>query len=383
MSSWLKCTWGDLVTLEYGKSLRDYDQANGNIPVYGTNGKIGTTDKILCPFPSVVIGRKGAYRGVHYSDSPFFVIDTAFYVKPKSSNLNLKFAYYCLKTYDINGMDSGSAIPSTSREDFYNLPAIIPDLPTQTAIAEILSSLDDKIELNHKINRELEALAQALFKRWFVDFEFPDENGQPYRSAGGEMVESELGEIPKTWKTGRIAEEFNLNMGQSPKGDTYNEIGEGMVFFQGRSDFGFRFPKARMFTTDPKKIADKFETLISVRAPVGDLNVAYERCCIGRGLGAISHKHGCSSYTYYKMLSIQPELKSYDNEGTVFGSINKETLGNIKVVIPSISIVSAFEEICKSIDDLILNTTEETNTLIVLRNTLLPKLISGEIEISV
>ncbi|MBM4056492.1 MAG: hypothetical protein FJ264_17870 [Planctomycetes bacterium] len=113
-SKWEKTTWGELATLEYGKSLRDYQGTKGDIPVYGTNGRIGYTDKPLCTFPTVIIGRKGAYRGVHYSNKPFFVIDTAFYLKPKSPKIDLKFAYYQLLTQDINSLDSGSAIPSTS-----------------------------------------------------------------------------------------------------------------------------------------------------------------------------------------------------------------------------------------------------------------------------
>lgn len=282
---------------------------------------------------------------------------------------------------------------------------------TQTAIAEVLSSLDDKIELNNKINQELEALAQALFKRWFVDFEFPNclnhdspdlpdiqdllsnkNQGNPenpknhgadtYKSSGGEMVESELGEIPKGWEVKTLKDEFDLNMGQSPKGETYNTNGDGLIFFQGRSDFGFRYPSIRMYTNDPKKIAKKFETLISVRAPVGDINMASEDCCIGRGLGSISHPLKLYSYTYYKILSIQDELKSYDNEGTVFGSINKETLGNIKCITPPIDICKSFNDLSVANDALIFNMVNECQELVNTRDTLLPKLISGELEVN-
>ena len=170
---WKNTTWGEIATLEYGKSLRYYQSKQGTVPVYDTNGLIGCTDKTLCSFPSVIVGRKGAYRGIHYSSRPFFVIDTAFYLKPKTNNLDLKYAYYQLLTQDINSMDSGSAIPSTSREDFYNLELNLPPLPTQRRIASILSALDDKIELNRQTNQTLEAIAQAIFKEWFVDFQFP------------------------------------------------------------------------------------------------------------------------------------------------------------------------------------------------------------------
>lgn len=122
---WRKCRWGDLVNLEYGKGLRGYEDSDGPYPVFGTNGPIGKHSVPLCNHPGVIIGRKGAYRGVHYSNRPFFVIDTAFYLEPKE-DIDLKWAYYELLTNDINSMDSGSAIPSTSRDAFYSLPVTVP-----------------------------------------------------------------------------------------------------------------------------------------------------------------------------------------------------------------------------------------------------------------
>jgi type I restriction enzyme S subunit len=305
---------------------------------------------------------------------------------PQKDIIDNEFLYYFLKSnigqQEIFRKIVGAVQPKLPIYNINDIGLNIPDLLTQTSIAEILSSLDDKIELNNKINQELENLAQTLFKQWFIDFEFPNENGEPYKSSGGEMVESELGEIPEGWSFGTLKDEFNLNMGQSPKGDTYNETGDGMIFFQGRSDFGFRYPSVRMFTKDPKKVAKKFETLISVRAPVGDINMVEYDCCIGRGLGSISHSRKLFSYTYYKILSIQEELKSYDNEGTVFGSINKETLGNIKTIIPPLTISCGFDDLVKGKDQLIYNLTNQNQQLTTLRDTLLPKLISGELEVS-
>lgn len=303
-------------------------------------------------------------------------------VNPDLADYN--FVYYLLlSNIDLlKSFGTGTTFAEISGNVVKNIEFDLPDLPTQKAIAEILSSLDDKIELNNQINQNLEALAQALFKQWFVDFEFPNENGEPYKSSGGEMIDSELGEIPKDWKPSILKDEFKINMGQSPKGETYNEIGEGMIFFQGRTDFGFRFPSIRLFTTDPKKIARKGETLISVRAPVGDINRALEECCIGRGLGAIEEKNNHQFYTYYKILSIQTELKSYDNEGTVFGSINKDTLGGLKTIVPVLDLVERFDRLIKPIDDQIETLSKETESLKNLRDTLLPKLISGELEVS-
>ncbi|MCH7228229.1 restriction endonuclease subunit S [Haloferula sp. A504] len=134
---WARKRWGDIVTLEYGKTLRGYRENKGGYRVFGTNGPIGFNDEPLCPTAGIVIGRKGAYRGVHFSPDPFFVIDTAFYLKP-TAVLDLKWAYYELVRLDINSMDSGSAIPSTSREDFYGIPVFVPPPQIQKSFGEIV-----------------------------------------------------------------------------------------------------------------------------------------------------------------------------------------------------------------------------------------------------
>lgn len=217
MSEWKETTWGNVSILEYGKSLKNYQESSGTVPVFGTNGKIGFTDsQPLCKFPSVIIGRKGAYRGVHFSSIPFFVIDTAFYLKPIHENtIDLKFAYYKLLTQNINRLDSGSAIPSTSREDFYQLELLLPPLQEQKQIADILSCLDNKIDNLRHENETLEKIAQTLFKHWFINFEFPNDDGKPYKSSGGAMVASELGDIPAGWRVGTIGEIMTLNYGKS------------------------------------------------------------------------------------------------------------------------------------------------------------------------
>ena len=145
--------WGDLITLEYGKPVRDKNRWDGAIPVFGTNGQIGTSDlEPLCKHASFILGRKGAYRGVHYSEVPFSVIDTAFYAEAISGEVNLHWAYYKFLTYDINSMDSGSAIPSTDRYEIYSLSIDLPPLEVQKKIVSILDGIDGKIRLNRQIN---------------------------------------------------------------------------------------------------------------------------------------------------------------------------------------------------------------------------------------
>lgn len=256
-----------------------------------------------------------------------------------------------------------SAYPAIKPSDIENLSIKLPPLPTQQKIARILSSLDDKIELNNKINTNLEQQAGALFKNWFVDFE-------PF---GGKM--------PEGWKVGKLSDIAEITMGQSPDGKSYNEDGIGSVFYQGRAEFGTRFPTRRLFTTEPKRIAKKFDTLMSVRAPVGDTNIANEGCCIGRGLAAIHSKDNHQSFVHYTVLLLRTQLDIFNGEGTVFGCINRDALNNMKVVIPAKDDLDKFEKIVASLDADIFNRSEENDRLKIIRDTLLPKLMNGEIEV--
>lgn len=307
------------------------------------------------------------------------------------------FAYYLtrwekVRFYAISQMTGTSGRQRVPTNSFHHLKVSLPSLPEQRAIAHILGTLDDKIELNRKMNETLEQMAQALFKSWFVDFD-PVRLRQGY---GGQVrvipshilnlfpdsfQDSELGKIPKGWKVGTIGEEFNLTMGQSPPGETYNEFGEGIPFFQGRTDFGFRYPTRRVFCTAPTRFANPGDTLVSVRAPVGDINMALEKCCVGRGVAAIRHKSGSRSFTYYLMHSISSVFVGFEAEGTVFGCINKNDFHRIKYFVPPPQLVGKFEEVTFPINQSIENNILQTSTLSATRDALLPKLLSGEIRI--
>ncbi len=184
------------------------------------------------------------------------------------------------------------------------------------------------------------------------------------------------------WTEGILSDIADITMGQSPKGDTYNEDGDGTVFYQGRGEFGNRFPTRRLFTTDPKRMAEENDVLMSVRAPVGDLNVAYERCCIGRGLSAIHSLNGHQSFVLYTMFSLRDALETYNGEGTVFGSINKDALNKMPIVIPPIEFIDNFEKAVSPMDLMIRKNYEENCRLVTMRDSLLPRLMSGELDVS-
>ena len=289
-------------------------------------------------------------------------------------------APFCKKQYSYSQQTN---ITNLSQGVLGAVEVPIPDLDTQRKLAKILFALDQKISLNTHICSELESMAKTLYDYWFVQFDFPDENGRPYRASGGEMVWNPQlkREIPKGWESGKLSDIANITMGQSPAGESYNETGDGMVFYQGRTDFGMRFPTTRMYTTAPTRFAHKGDILLSVRAPVGDLNIAMEDCCIGRGLAALKSKVGSQMHVFYTLSGLKPIFDVMDGNGTTFGSITKDTLFGLNVVIPTNFQLQKFEKRVKPIEDQIQICEQENRELIKLRDWLLPMLMNGQAQV--
>lgn len=304
------------------------------------------------------------------------IYGTNLYKVENHSEVTNDFLFWQLKTPDyidyISSVKTGSVVRMVTKKNVEDYVFRCPPKEVRDRISKLLWGLDRKIELNNKINADLEEMAQAIFKNWFVDFE-------PFKD--GKFVDSELGMIPEGWKVGRLEDIAEITMGQSPAGNSLNENREGMMFYQGSSDFGFRFPSIRVFTTEPKRLAVANSVLFSVRAPVGDINVAKEECCIGRGVASIKSKSSHDSYLFYTMKSLHKLFDSFDGEGTVFGSINKKTLSAIQILLPSEGIVEQFNDVASSFDNRIRCLSEESSRLSTLRDTLLPRLMSGEIEV--
>lgn len=274
------------------------------------------------------------------------------------------FIYYALTKQEVTEQlqaiaeQSVSAYPSLKPSDIENLELMLPDKKTQERIVAILRSIDEKIKENNAINNNLEQQAQAIYQQMFID------------------------NARSNWAEGTLSDIADITMGQSPSGSSYNEDGTGTIFFQGRAEFGFRFPSVRLYTTEPKRMARSNDTLMSVRAPVGDLNVAHTDCCIGRGLAAIHSKSNHQSFVLYTMFSLKKQLDVFNGEGTVFGSINRNSLNDMPILIPSDDILDEFERIVAPMDLTIRNNYDENCRLQDIRDTLLPRLMSGELDVS-
>ena len=272
-----------------------------------------------------------------------------------------KYLFYLLKTrlLELKNNSAGSATKFLTLSILKDIRFTLPRLSEQQAIASVLSALDDKIDLLQRQNQTLEQMAATLFRQWFIE------------------------EAKEDWEKGYLKDEFHFVMGQSPKGDSFNDTGIGIAMFQGNADFGFRFPKERIYTTEPTRFAEPLDTLISVRAPVGAQNMAKVKCCIGRGVAAFRHIKNTDwyTYTYFKLNYLMVEIKKFNDEGTVFGSISKSDFEKIEVVIPDENTILEFEKMAKPLNEKINLNCHAISNLTSLRDTLLPKLISGEVRL--
>ena len=290
---------------------------------------------------------------------------------------------YIQKYFENNASGSGQRY-TLSNDTIGNIPVLIPSIEEQRTIGKVLADIDCKIELNKLINDNLEAMAKQLYDYWFVQFDFPNEEGKPYKSSGGTMVWNEKlkRKIPQGWSNGILSDVANITMGQSPDGSSYNEDGEGIIFYQGSTDFGLRFPDIRQYTTSPSRYANKGDILMSVRAPVGALNIANNDCCIGRGLSALSSKIGSMTHLYYLMNDFRLKFEGMNSAGTTFGSITKDELFSLPVIIPTKSVISEFEQVCEQIFDKQMIIGEEINALTKQRDEHLPLLMNGQASVN-
>ncbi len=313
-----------------------------------------------------------------------------------NKEFDAKFIYYALLRDDffehmMNG-SKGTKMPRGDKNQIldFTIPKI--NKVEQQKIASILSTLDKKIELNNQINQKLEAMAKTLYDYWFVQFDFPfdfaqgkpDAHGKPYKSSGGKMVYSEAlkREIPEGWEVKELSDIANIAMGQSPSGDSYNDNMQGTIFFQGCTDFGWRYPSVRQYTTEPSRMAKSGDVLLSVRAPVGTLNIADNDCCIGRGLASLHSKEGFDSYLYYVMVYFKKIFDHRNSAGTTFGSITKDDLYSLKFVYPNRVHLVKYDNIVSKYNKKILNNHKQTQKLTQLRDWLLPMLMNGQVTVA-
>ncbi|SMF41843.1 restriction endonuclease subunit S [Paenibacillus barengoltzii] len=307
---------------------------------------------------------------------------------------NSMFFYYFFSWEEtktrLKTLDIGSVQPSLKVPHLLSTNLLMPPIEEQANIAAILSSLDDKLELNNAINKNLEEMAQALFKRWFVDFEFPNENGEPYKSNGGEFEESELGLIPKGWKVGRATDIFDVQSGGTPKTSTSEYWNGEIPFFTPKdcSNSLYVIETEKTITEDGlnncnSKLYKTDTVFITARGTVGKVALAGRDMAMNQSCYALVAKSGYTQKYVFHLTQQLVNVLRKNASGAVFDAITVSTFQNLKTTLPDIELVRHFDGLVNGLYSLLLEKANETQTLQQLRDTLLPKLMSGEIRVPV
>ena len=391
----------DLVTLNYGKALLEKIREPGEIPVYGTNGICGWSNRQLSNGPGVILGRKGqGPLGVEWCDSPFWVIDTAYHVTIKDDRLRLRFFYNLVKFIGLNHLKDGTSNPSLSRDTFAQLLLPLPPLDVQDRISDILEQLDRKIALNGKMNKTLWEMARALFQSWFVDFDptraklqggtlgLPDETAQLFPDA---FEDSPMGEIPAGWTVERIGDLAEVAGGTTPN--------TKQSTFWNPETHPWATPKDLSNLSMPvllsteRQISDaglaqigsglmpRGTVLLSSRAPIGYLAIAELPLAINQGFIAMKARKDVSNLFLLLWAHFSLELIKSRANGSTFLEISKSNFRVIETVRPTRDVMTAFDRLVRPLYERIANSERESFELAASRDLLLPRLISGELKL--
>ena len=384
---WKEDVLGNVLEVKYGKDHKKL--ADGQYPVYGSGGLMRYVDSKLYDGPSILIPRKGTLNNIMFVESPFWTVDTMFWSIINTDKVDPKFLFYSICKRDFASMNVGSAVPSMTVNILNDIQISYPkNIEDQRRIASILSSLDRKIELNNKINADLEEMAQAIFKNWFVDFE-------PFKD--GKFVDSELGMIPEGWKVGKITDIDCLITDYVSNG-SFASLKQNVHLYEKKEYAQFirnTDLKTNTFSVYVDKHSYDFlskstlygnEIIISNVGDVGSVHLC-PKLDIPMTLGnnIIMLRPNDKEYNYFLYLW----FKYFSGQGLIQGikggsaqpKFNKTDFKNLPLLIPSFEIIERSYWIFESIFSILSSNVKENSRLSLLRDTLLPRLMSGEIEI--
>ena len=380
----------DLATFKYGKMPNSKKKSiGGPYPIY-TGYKIsGYYPEYMYEDEMLIIVARGVggTGDVKIAPPKCYITNLAIILELDKANCDYKYMQLYLQSLNLRYLDSGSAQSQITINDLKRLKVSIPDLTSQQKIAKRISNIEEKITNNNNIIHTLEQLSQTIFKQWFIDFEFPNEEGLPYKSSGGEMVESELGEIPKGWNLKYLSENVDFLSGGTPKTKEETYWNGTIPFFTPKD------AKNSLYTTTTEKsITDlglekcnsklypKNTLFITARGTVGKLALANRPMAMNQSCFALKHKEGKQFYLYNVVENLVKEIILGAN-GAVFNAINLNDLKRLKYAYSNERLIINFENKVSRFYEKMSLLEEENINLQQLRDTLLPKLLSGEIEI--
>lgn len=395
---WLQGKLGDFVTLQRGFDLPEYERRTGSVPVVTSAGISGTHDEAKVHGPGVVMGRYGTLGQIYYIQQDYWPHNTSLYVKDFKGN-HPKFFYYFLRTVNYESHNDKSSVPGLNRNHLHLVDVTIPLLPTQRAIARILGALDDKIELNRRQNATLESLARAIFKSWFVDFDPVRARAEGRAPAAMNAATAALfpdgfeeidgRKVPRGWQVKSIGDVTRVVGGSTPSTQEPAFWEGGIHHWATPKDLS-SLSAAPLLDTE-RRITDaglsqissgllpKGTVLLSSRAPIGYTVIAEIPVSINQGfIAMICDQHLPNHYVLWWTRANLEEIKGRAN-GTTFLEISKANFRPMQVIVPSKPILNAFESIIEPLYQKVRANLQQSRTLAALRDTLLPKLLSGEI----
>lgn len=394
MSKPQNCLLGDLIEFQRGYDLPKSKFVHGKYPVQSSNGILGYHHEYKVKAPSITIGRSGTVGIPHLIKTNFFPHNTALFVKDFKGN-DVEYIYYLLKNLKLNEYKTGSGVPTMNRNHLHPLKIqAFLDIPTQKSIAHILSTLDQKIAINNQINAQLEQMAKTLYDYWFVQFDFPDENGKPYKSSGGEMVYNDTlkREIPKGWEVKSLGELGEIVGGSTPSttnSDNFCTNGTAWITPNDLSkNQGNKFIGHGEIDVTDKGIRDaslkKYPigtVLMSSRAPIGYMAIARNEVTTNQGFKSfIPNKGYAKEFVFY---AVKNSLKAIiqSSSGSTFKEVSLTTLRTIKMILPNKDISNEYSRLVTKIfeeqDDL----EQQNQQLTQLRDFLLPMLMNGQVGV--
>ena len=383
----------DILTIKNGRDYKNLK--NGLYPVYGSGGLMCTVDNYLYDRPSVLLPRKGTLSNIQFADSPFWTVDTLYYTEIDTHLADPYYLYYYLKQLDLTRLDSGTGVPSMTFDSYYNIKVCLPNIDKQRAVGRLLSVVDDKIQLNKRINDNLEAMAKQLYDYWFVQFDFPNEEGKPYKSSGGAMVWNEKlkRKIPNGWTVETVGTYANCKSGYAIKSSDFKAKGIPVIKIGNiQEDYSLNMNGCQYIDNNANKLFHVYQNDVVIAmtgATIGKFAIVpYSKTgyFVNQRVGKFELGNNPIKKMPYLINSLKIEY--FRNQifqlanGCAQPNISAEQINNISLLYPSTNILSVYNMKCKWMYEQIANCRYQIGVLTKLRDKLLPLLMNGQASVN-
>lgn len=385
----IRYTLRDLVQIKNGRDHKELGE--GEIPVFGSGGIMRFADKAIYNEESILLPRKGTLSNIQYINKPFWTVDTIYYTIVNTKLSNAYYLYNYLKLLDLSWLNSGTGVPSMTFDAYYDLEVFLPELSVQHKIASVLSSLDSKIELNNRINAELEAMAKTLYDYWFVQFDFPNEEGKPYKTSGGAMVWNEelKREVPEGWEVKKVGKILNTSLGGTPSTKVREFWDNGNISWLNSGEIA-NFP---IIDSELKITEEAIRKSATDLLPKGSVLLSITRhlrpsilgidACANQSVIGIKEKGDIKCYFLYPYLQNEIPRLMEMRTGAQQPHINKEIVDESLILLPNDKsiILKLYNKNVGYIYESIINNAFQNQKLSDLRNWLLPMLMNGQVKV--